>query len=242
MERSRKIFEKSVKPFFYKLDTCYITYAPNNNPSDKNSLIKLSPAEVRKKFDFQLLCDDLKKSAKENIDCFEYNLKSVFSDNIDVAQSYSIKANNLDSFILHKFSEKTGFGILSATNIERGSIIAEYVGARTNGPVSDSTYLFLTINNRLDIDAKDYGNAARFFNHCPATHPNKDVLTANVQAMGCSEGKLTKIFFVALRDIKAFEPICWDYLDAYDFKNGQELINAKTYLPIGRVDNLENEL
>lgn len=239
MKKSKKIFEQSVKPFFYPLNECYITYS--QNISEMTNFTKLSPKQVKTKFKFELLCDDLKKSAEEDGDCFKTNIKKIFSKSSDVAPPHSIIENTLDSFILHSLSKKIGFGISSNTIIKKGSIIAEYVGARTKDIFSDYKYLILT-NNRHDIDAKDYGNAARFFNHCPSTHHNKEVLTANVQAMGCSDKQKTKVFFVALRDIKPLEPICWDYLDSYDFSGGLELINATTYLPIGEVGNLTDEL
>ena len=225
-------FKNSVKPFFYPSDKCYITYSQSNKLSNEAELLALTPQQVKEKFGFELLCDDLEKSTKEKHDCFEYAIKQVFSSSLKGVPSYSIKANTLDSFVLHQTSTKTGFGISAATTLERGAIIAEYVGERKFSFGGDSTYLVLTNHGKKDIDAKDYGNVARFFNHCPSKHPNKQVLTANVQPIGCSDAGETKLFFVALRDIKPFEPICWDYLEFYDFGSGIELLNAKTYLPM----------
>jgi len=43
---------------------------------------------------------------------------------------------------------------------------------------------------------------------------------------------VTKIFFITNRDIKAFEPLCWDYGDKFGFEHDIELLNAETYFPL----------
>ena len=148
--------------------------------------------------------------------------------------SYITKKNTLNLFVLHKTSSKTGFGISTYSALERGMVISEYIGERkaSNLKLDDSSYVLIN-DDRTNIDAKKYGNVARFFNHCPNEHSNKQVLTANLMIVPWkTSDTVTKVFFITIRDIKAFEPLCWDYGPAYSFDSDIELLDANTYLPI----------
>lgn len=87
-----KRFKNSVKPFLYPSDKCYITYSQSNKLSNESELLALTPQQVKTKFGFELLCDDLEKSTKEKHDCFEYATKRIFSDSLKEIPPYSIKA------------------------------------------------------------------------------------------------------------------------------------------------------
>lgn len=126
-----------------------------------------------------------------------------------------------------------GLEVVSGGNLGKSVVVAEYLGERlsANSLPSDSTYLIN--DNPIYIDAKYYGNIARFFNHCPFEHSNPNVLTANVVAVSWQASEtLTKIFFITTREIKEFEPICWDYGSKYKFDHPVELVDANTYGPL----------
>ena len=77
-------------------------------------------------------------------------------------------------------------------------IIAEYVGERkdSNTKIIDSSYVYLPYDG-TKIDAKDYGNMARFFHHCPSDHTDKQVMTANLATIGWDVSEtLKKVFFI----------------------------------------------
>ena len=148
----------------------------------------------------------------------------------------------MDLFILHKISSKIGFTISTYSALKKGMVIAEYVGERKDAyiKIEDPSYLLIN-DDGMNIDAKDYGNAARFFHHCPSKHANKQVMTANLAIVPWKASEtVTKIFFITTRDIKAFEPLCWDYGDKFSFEQDVELLNSQSYEPL--IDFNKDEL
>lgn len=233
-------FEKAVKPYYHpSSDDCFIVYSSKEKLSLDGDFTALQAKNVKKKFGFELLCSDLLKSANE---AFDYHKEKKILLKLPKALDYGDTlgalpdsyTNTNELFILHKTTSKMGFGVSSGGNMNKGYVIAEYIGERvTLASNTDSTYYYFNKDNTANIDAKNYGNVARFFNHCPNEHPNEKVLTANVAALEWKVSeKLTKVFFISLREIKAFEPICWDYGDNYNFHQGVELLDANTYFPI----------
>jgi hypothetical protein len=230
-------FEKSVKPFYHNSEECYIVYSPSQILSSKSKFSVLTTKKVKHDFGFELLCDDLAKSVKE-AENFRFKQKITHDFPVSLSKegvkSYGIETNTKKLFILHKISSKIGFTISTYSALKKGMIIAEYVGERkdSNTKIIDSSYVYLPYDG-TKIDAKDYGNVARFFHHCPSDHTDKQVMTANLATIGWDVSEtLKKVFFITIRDIKAFEPLCFDYNDKYAFAHEVELLNAETYLPI----------
>lgn len=233
-------FEKAVKPYYHpSSDDCFIIYSSKEKLSLDGDFTALKVKNVKKQFGFELLCSDLLKSVDEAGDY--YREKEMIPDlpkllyagkTPDALPDSYTNTNTL--FILHKTTSKMGFGISASSDMHKGYIIAEYIGERiTLASNTDSIYYYLNNEGTANIDAKNYGNVARFFNHCPNEHHNKQVLTANIGALEWKVSEtLTKVFFITLRDIKAFEPICWDYGDDYNFHQGVELLDSNTYFPI----------
>lgn len=235
-KKNKEKFENAVKPFFYPSAQCYIAYSPNNKLSPKAKFSALTTEQVKAKFGFELLCDDLMKSVRKAEEFrFEKEIITIFPETLkEEITAYGIETNTLNLFVLHKISSKLGFGISTYSALKKGTIVAEYVGERkpSDIKIADSSYLLLN-NDGTNIDAKDYGNVARFFNHCPSDHTNEQVMTANLMILPWKVSEtLTKVFFVTLRDIKEFEPLCWDYGDKFRFDREVELLNAETYLPM----------
>ncbi len=46
------------------------------------------------------------------------------------------------------------------------------------------------------------------------------------------------LFFITIRDIKAFQPQCYDYGNKYTHSDNIELLNTITYLPMHEHDEL----
>lgn len=250
MTKKQNTFEKSVKPFYHNSKEfhhgsreCNIIYSPDQILSSKSQFSVAETKQVKNLFGFELLCDDLSKSVKEAENFRSKNQKIMhsFPDSLieKGIKSYVTETNTRELFVLHKISSKIGFAISTYSALKEGAIVAEYVGERKPSYIKifDTTYLTLN-NDGTNIDAKDYGNVARFFHHCPSDHTDKQVMTANLAILPWQVSEtLTKIFFITIRHIKAFEPLCWDYNDKYAFDHDVELLNAETYLPITELHN-----
>ena len=113
---------------------------------------------------------------------------------------YKIKKSNIDKR-----------GLCASKNISAGSRIIEYVGKIISNkevdknPKFDNTkdiYLF-DINNRLSLDGDYKWNTARLINH--SCNPNCEV-----------EGKGSKLWITAIKDIKKDEELSYDYGFSYD--------------------------
>jgi hypothetical protein len=234
-KKKEKVFEDAVKPFFHPSKECYLIYSPNIRLTSDSKYLALTPKKIEAKHGFKLLCDDLKKSVRE---AENFRFKQGFTTPIPSAikelTHYSIELGTLNLFVLHKSSSKMGLGIATYSALSKGLVVAEYVGERKDShiKISENSYVFLN-NDGTNIDANKYGNVARFFNHCPYEHSNEQVLTANLAVVPWQvSATVTKVFFLTISDIKAFEPLCWDYGDKYKFDFDVELLNAEAYLPI----------
>ena len=113
---------------------------------------------------------------------------------------YKIKKSNIDKR-----------GLCASKNISTGSRIIEYIGKIISNkevdknPKFDNTkdiYLF-DINNRLSLDGDYKWNTARLINH--SCNPNCEV-----------EGKGSKLWITAIKDIKKDEELSYDYGFSYD--------------------------
>ena len=244
MTKKQSTYEKSVKPFYHiskefhhGSNKCNIIYSPDRILSSKSQFYIAEAKQVKNKFGFKLLCDDLLQSVREAENFrFKQDITQSFPKNLieKGIKSYGVETNTRDLFVVHKISAKIGFAISTYSALKEGMIVAEYVGERkpSDIKISDTTYLALN-DDGTNTDAKDYGNVARFFHHCPHEHTDKQVMTANLVMMPWKVSEtLTKMFFMTTRDIKAFEPLCWDYGDKYAFDHEVELLNAETYVPI----------
>ena len=237
-----KPFYHISKEFYHDSKECNIIYSPDQILSSKSQFYIAEAKQVKNKFGFELLSDDLSKFVREAENFrFKQDITHSFPKNLieKGIKSYGVETNTRDLFVVHKISAKIGFAISTYSALKEGMIVAEYVGERkpSDIKISDTTYLALN-DDGTNIDAKDYGNVARFFHHCPSDHTDKQVMTANIAILPWQVSEtLTKLFFMTTRDIKAFEPLCWDYNDKYAFDHEVELLNAETYLPITESHN-----
>ena len=239
-------FEHSVKPYYHPSDECFIVYSPTKKLSLKTKFGGLSIKDVKKKFGFDFICGDLTKSTNEAFNyladnklllTFPLSLEN-FRNNNDIFEHYS---NTHETLILHPSPSMMGLEVVSGGTLKKGFVVAEYLGERLSpyDVISDSTYFLNDKPANVYIDAKYYGNIARLFNHCPREHSNPNVLTANLALVAWQASEtLTRMFFITIRDIEMFEPICWDYGSKYQFNQPVQLLDAKTYLPIESYDDL----
>jgi hypothetical protein len=243
-KKDNNVFAKSVKPYYYNTDQCFIYYSSSKVLSSQSQFSVLTPEKIKSKFGFEFLCNDLLKSVRD-AESFrsEKDIKTLFpKELINKVDSYGIETNTMNLFVLHKLSSKIGFGISTYAALKKGMVIAEYVGERKDAhiKIEDTSYLLIN-DDGTNIDGKDYGNAARFFHHCPSEHADEQVMTANLAIVPWKTSEtVTKVFFITTRDIKAFEPLCWDYGDKFNFEHDVELLNSQSYEPL--IDFNKDEL
>lgn len=231
-------------------------YSQDRLLSKNSKIIKLNAQEVEARFDFKLLHEDLAnsyyKSAKFLLD---YRIGVL---NLDVMSS------NTKNLVVHNISKEMGHIVSTLIPIAKNTIVAEYLGARLGASepkIDDPVYNFITdqspfwnllyqrdiitqddyntsYNTTSYISAKYYGNIARFFHHAPEHSENPNIMTANLASKVLPVSKtLMKVFLFTTRDVKAFEPLCFDYGTLYNQLDTTIYLDAKTYLPITNMDD-----
>jgi SET domain-containing protein len=115
----------------------------------------------------------------------------------------------LNPDILVRRSRIQGKGVFARRDIESGTRVVEYTGARLTHDQADERYpdddadgkhhtFLFAVDDRLVIDASLGGNEARFINH--SCDPNCEVTITR-----------RRVFIDALRDIAKGEEILYDY-------------------------------
>ncbi|GFY67799.1 histone-lysine N-methyltransferase EHMT2 [Trichonephila inaurata madagascariensis] len=108
-----------------------------------------------------------------------------------------------------------GWGVRTLRDLSKGTFVCEYVGeVIPNDEVSrrtDDTYLFDLESKKgktgeYSIDARFYGNIARFINH--SCDPNLVGIQVFVEHQDLN---FPRIAFFTRKDVKAFEELCFDY-------------------------------
>ena len=100
-------------------------------------------------------------------------------------------------------SRIAGQGLFAAQDIQKGTRIIQYIGARIPKEESverlaqGNTYIF-AFNERYDIDGKTLKNKARYINH--SCEPNCEAIVTK-----------RTIWIVAVRDIQAGEELSYNY-------------------------------
>ncbi|KZS14880.1 Histone-lysine N-methyltransferase EHMT1 [Daphnia magna] len=113
--------------------------------------------------------------------------------------------------------ENKGWGVRAAQPISKGSYVCEYIGEIITDfeadQREDDSYLFDLDNKDGEtycIDARRYGNIARFINH--SCEPNLIPVKVYVDHQDL---KFPRIAFFAVRDIDANEELAFDYGDKF---------------------------
>ena len=128
---------------------------------------------------------------------------------------------DLNRFELRYINPKIGFGLFSRERIKKGEVLFPYYGKK-HSEQTMANYKFgagLDCLN-LSIDAREFGNLARFINHAPQAGTNASPLwlDANLLAEYFYLTGQQIILFSATRDIEPGEHLLLDY-GALFFKN-----------------------
>ncbi|ELT88290.1 hypothetical protein CAPTEDRAFT_206547 [Capitella teleta] len=110
-----------------------------------------------------------------------------------------------------------GWGCRTLQNVKKGSFVCEYVGELISDAEAESreddSYLFDLDNKDVDtfcVDARKYGNVARFINHL--CYPNLVPVKVFIEHQDL---RFPRICFFASRDIVAGEELGFDYGDKF---------------------------
>jgi len=160
--------------------------------------------------------------------------KSVDGDSLytgDIELLALLKAPfNSERFELRYISPGMGFGVFTREVIKKGENIFFYGGVKKNGNTHDVENVSYAFDSKLDclkmfIDAREYGNIARFVNHAPnpgAKNKLKQkgfLLEANVNTTSNYLNGIEVVVFTANKDISKGEQLLVDYGSKY-FKAG----------------------
>ncbi|GBM34563.1 Histone-lysine N-methyltransferase EHMT1 [Araneus ventricosus] len=105
-----------------------------------------------------------------------------------------------------------GWGVRTLKDLARGTFVCEYVGEVISEDEinrrTDDTYLFDLESKTGDncIDGRFYGNIARFINH--SCEPNLVSIRVFIEHQDLN---FPRIAFFTMKDITAFEELCFDY-------------------------------
>ncbi|KTD17000.1 SET domain-containing protein-lysine N-methyltransferase [Legionella jordanis] len=132
---------------------------------------------------------------------------------------------NFQRLELRYINPLIGFGGFSREKIKKNEPVAFYLGVKTKKH-EHSKYYYGPERDCLlmGIDAQQYGNTARFFNHAPNPEPGQngcsDFLRANLSPKRCLLNGIELVLFTASRDIVEGEQLFFDYgLSYYDKDN-----------------------
>lgn len=127
-----------------------------------------------------------------------------------------------DRYELRYINPAIGFGVFSREAIKKGENIFFYGGVKKNSNTHDIYDVSYAFDLRLDclkmfLDAREYGNIARFVNHAPNPGKNnpllwrKPLLEANVNTTSNYLNGVEIVIFAASRDISKGEQLLVDY-------------------------------
>ncbi len=130
-----------------------------------------------------------------------------------LAQSYQPCC--LNRFELRYISPKIGFGVFCRERIKKNDVVFFYGGKKRIHDDDHEKYAFQCQLDSLKmyIDAREFGNIARFVNHAPnpTANPHPSLLEANIHSSSHYLQSMEVIVFAANRDILEGEQLLVDY-------------------------------
>lgn len=133
----------------------------------------------------------------------------------DVIRELLDLADNIEPLELRYINHFIGFGIYTRQPIEKDEFVLFYCGLKNLEPKA-MHYYFHPKTDALNtgVDAREYGNMARFINHAPSSDEATST-SANLIAIGYNVLGVEVIALFALRDIKKGEQLLFDYSKKY---------------------------
>ena len=109
-----------------------------------------------------------------------------------------------------------GFGVFSREVIKQGDIVSLYSGIKSTNKQTTLDYAYKSKLDSLNmcLDARPYGNIARFINHAPEPDVNQPaslLLEANVKTKSYYLNGIETVVYLASKDIQKGEQLLVDY-------------------------------
>ncbi|MFI4963537.1 MAG: SET domain-containing protein-lysine N-methyltransferase, partial [Legionellales bacterium] len=145
--------------------------------------------------------------------------------------------DDFKKYELRYINSQIGFGVYARESIKKDEAALIYTGIKIISDPDTRGYYFGPFEDSLHmgIDAKPYGNIARFINHAPLSDPrNKDkskllFLEANMRIVKLLLNGTQVIVYQALRDLEKNEQILVDYGSQYFLKTQPYLFHPRGY-------------
>ncbi|MDI9819279.1 MULTISPECIES: SET domain-containing protein-lysine N-methyltransferase [unclassified Legionella] len=164
------------------------------------------------------------------------NGDSLFEENPILNQLLN-QSDDFKKYELRYINSLIGCGVYSRKLIREGEAVCVYYGKKSSDPINKRYYFNPEIDVlNLGVDAREYGNIARFVNHAPASD-NSDcsLIKANLVAKRDVLNGIENIVYYALRDIIKGEQLLIDYGVEYF-----EHMEPFRFTPDGTLVSVEN--
>ncbi len=145
----------------------------------------------------------------------------LYQTDLKIAQ-FCKQADDMRKFEIRYINRFIGFGVFAREDIEKGEFLAQYCGLKTVNRVGNF-YVFGQKKDALNsrIDAKHYGNIARFINHAPKNlNPIHDkrcrkALVSNIIGKEHNLYGSEVVIYTAHQNISKGEQLLMDYGESY---------------------------
>ncbi|KTD24175.1 MULTISPECIES: SET domain-containing protein-lysine N-methyltransferase [Legionella] len=124
-------------------------------------------------------------------------------------------ADQVEPLELRYINHFIGFGVYARQAINKDEFVLFYCGMKNIEPKAMHYYFHpKTDALNMGVDAREYGNMARFINHAPSSD-EESTTAANLIAIGYNVLGVEVIALFASRDIKKGEQLLFDYSKKY---------------------------
>ncbi len=180
-------------------------------PEERQKFFKRLGVKYTPSLIFSKPCEVLANLEKE--DFYSYSLFKWYYDTLSRWYGSYIVVNYVAPIFIQWVSNQVGYGLFADHDIPKDSFIMEYAGEvvkNTDNTTWSWTYPakdgFWDTKSSFAIDARHYGNEARFANH------GED---PNVRTELVYHGKVWHVVYLAARDIKKGEALLIHYGSGY---------------------------
>ncbi len=127
------------------------------------------------------------------------------------------QADNFDKLELRYINSFIGFGVYCRQDIDKGEGVLLYCGMKKREVKKKNYFFYPKLDSfAMGIDAREYGNTARFVNHAPeGKNTDSQFLAANLSAVNYSIYGIEVVALFAVRPIKKGEQLLVDYSQEY---------------------------
>lgn len=145
------------------------------------------------------------------------------------------QGDDFEALELRYINHFIGFGVFARQDLSKGACITFYYGMKKLKPQKMNYFFHPKLDSlNMGIDAREFGNIARFINHAPDSEDSPSSFsTANLITKSYNIFGIEVMALFALRDIKKGEQLLFDYsrkyfdqMELFKFKPAGNLVNS----------------